>query len=378
MHQGKLNGKICVICPTIRDSSEMLKKYGENARQNHFDVDNLEFLIITEDFCDRRHIERTIQDAGLNGRVFDEKDRIEWMRSRGLGDFKSLIPRRSHAETSFGLLWLFSEGFDYGLLIDDDTLPNDDDFFGGHMRSLTEKKSVVRIESANRWVNVLYSSHQYRLHPRGYPYSKADGKYEILPAETGKVVLSQGLWTNVPDLDAVRLLAEGSLDGESSIRLDKRCYGDDFVVAADNYLTVCSMNLAFSAEVVPCFYQLPMDDNPQRIGRFDDIWSGLILKKICDKVGYQFVTGHPLCVHNKAPRNIFSDLRAEVNGLEINEHLSEILDSIRLATTSTSQMYTEIGHSLKNGDWSHLQNGSFLNLMGARMIDWARCCDLLR
>jgi len=42
------------------------------------------------------------------------------------------------------------------------------------------------------------------------------------------------------------------------------------------------MNLAFRQEVVPAFYQFPMDDNRWDVGRFDDIWSGLTLKRACD------------------------------------------------------------------------------------------------
>jgi len=39
------------------------------------------------------------------------------------------------------------------------------------------------------------------------------------------------------------------------------------------------MNLAFRREVIPAFYQLPMDDNEWEVGRFDDIWSGVFLNE---------------------------------------------------------------------------------------------------
>lgn len=378
MGETNQNNEICVVCPTIRDTSTMLKRYADNARDNIFDLNRLQFLILTEDFCDKHRIKRSIDEAGVSGEVFNEQDRIEWMKRHDLDAFRPLIPRRSHAETSFGLLWLYSHGFSYGIFIDDDTLPTHEDFFGDHMRNLTETRSVVFLESTSRWVNVLhYSFEQHRLYPRGYPYSKMNETYAARAAQTDRVVVSQGLWTNVPDLDAVRLLVSGNLDGGCSAKLDEKSYDQDFVVADHNYVTLCSMNLAFSAEVVPYFYQLPMDDNSQKIGRFDDIWSGLILKRICDRLHYQFVSGHPLCCHSKAPRNVFSDLKAEVNGLEINEHLGDILDSIELSSGTGSQMYIQLGESLRQGDWSHLQNGSFLNLMGARMVEWTRCCEFL-
>lgn len=71
------------------------------------------------------------------------------------------------------------------------------------------------------------------------------------------------------------------------------------------------MNLAFKREIIPAFYQLLMDYNPWRIGRFDDMWTGIFLKRGADALGKAFVTGYPLCQHNKAARSTFKDLNAE-------------------------------------------------------------------
>ncbi len=60
------------------------------------------------------------------------------VRDHDISEYSHLVPAASHAQTSFGLLyvWAHSE-FDYGVFIDDDTLPHDEwDFFGRHMANL--------------------------------------------------------------------------------------------------------------------------------------------------------------------------------------------------------------------------------------------------
>jgi hypothetical protein len=204
-----------------------------------------------------------------------------------------------------------------------------------------------------------------------------DESIERTTAAVDDVVASQGLWTNVPDLDAVRILMDGDLQGQAQTRTSAADFGEDFVVAPGNYLTVCSMNLAFRREVVPAFYQLPMDDNEWDVGRFDDIWSGLFLKRACDVLGKDIYNGYPLCEHNKAPRSTFSDLTNEVHGLELNEHVWEIVDNAGADADSYAGVFRDIARRLAEGDFSEYENGAFLNHCGEYMLDWLDCLDTL-
>jgi hypothetical protein len=191
------------------------------------------------------------------------------------------------------------------------------------------------------------------------------------------VVASQGLWTNVPDLDAVRILMDGDLQGQAQTLTSREDFTEDFVTAPGNYLTVCSMNLAFKREVIPAFYQLPMDDNEWEVGRFDDIWSGVFLKRACDVLGAQIYNGGPLCEHNKAPRSTFDDLHNEVAGLELNEHLWEIVDDAGADADSYAEVYAAMADRLAGGDWEQYQNGAFLSHVGEHMHDWLACLDAI-
>jgi hypothetical protein len=368
----------CVIVPTIREY-DCVREYVANARE-HGHADRLFFLLVTEEFCEVEAMERMLDELDVAGAVFDGSDREAWYNEQGMADYGHVVPAASHAETSFGLLYMWAGDFEYGFFIDDDTLPHDTDFFGGHYANLAHDGEIREVASDEQWVNVLYQNYEeHGLYPRGYPYAAMDETVTESTADldAGDVVASQGLWTNVPDLDAVRILMDGDLEGLAQTRTTADDYGEDFVVAPDNYLTVCSMNLAFRRRVIPAFYQLPMDDNEWDVGRFDDIWSGVFLKRAADLVGDRVLTGTPLCEHNKAPRPTFDDLNNEVPALELNEHVWEVVDDAGHGADSYRAAFAAMADAFADGDFSQWTNGEFLNFVGEHMRDWLAALDAL-
>ncbi|WP_076432346.1 alpha-1 4-glucan-protein synthase [Haladaptatus litoreus] len=365
---------ICVIMPTIREF-ECLRSYFQNAREHDFDLDRLHIVLVTEDFCSTAEMQSLLDDADVDGEVFDGTRRRQWFEEHEIAEYTHLIPEASHAQTSFGLLYMWANDFTYGLFIDDDTLPHlEFDYFGTHLNNLGYEGEIDCVSSNSNWVNVLYQNvEDHGLYPRGYPYTAMG---ESITAETryvDDVVASQGLWTNVPDLDAVRILMDGDLQGQAQTRTTASDFTGTFATAPDQYLTVCSMNLAFKREVIPAFYQLPMDDNEWDVGRFDDIWSGVFLKRAADVLDKQILTGGPLCEHNKAPRPTFDDLANEAPGLELNEYLWQIIDDVGTDGDSYAEVFAAMADVLADGDWSMYNNGAFLNHVGAYMRDWLDC-----
>ncbi|ELZ08127.1 Alpha-1,4-glucan-protein synthase, UDP-forming [Natrinema thermotolerans DSM 11552] len=377
-----MNQDICVIVPTIREY-ECMRSYFANARDHGFDLERLHVVLVTEDFCETEEMEAMLEEEGVSGEVFDGSRREEWYEAHDVAEYGHVVPAASHAETSFGLLYMWAhDEFDYGFFIDDDTLPHEDeDFFGTHMENLAFEGEIESVSSDEQWVNVLYqNAEEHGLYPRGYPYSAMGETVETGTTEIdgGEVVASQGLWTNVPDLDAVRILMDGDLEGQAQTRTSSDDFGEDFVAARDNYLTVCSMNLAFRREVIPAFYQLPMDENEWDVGRFDDIWSGVFLKRACDVLGKRIYNGAPLCEHNKAPRSTFDDLNNEVPGLELNEHLWQVIDETGSEADSYAAVFEAMADELAEGDWDDYNNGAFFNHVGEYMRDWLDCLATLR
>jgi len=367
------------VVPTIREY-DCMRAYFDNARDHGFDLDRLFVLLVTEDFCDVAAMERMLDEEGVDGAVFDGTRREAWFDSRRVPEFSHLIPAASHAQTSFGLLYLWAHPrFERGVFIDDDTRPHDEwDFFGRHMANLDRTGEVESVRSDERWVNVLYQrADEHGLYPRGYPYSAMDETVETGTRELSDVVASQGLWTNVPDLDAVRILADGDLRGQAQTRTAREDFDGDFVADPGQYLTVCSMNLAFEREVIPAFYQLPMDDNEWDVGRFDDIWSGVFLKRAADLLGKEILSGYPLCAHDKAPRPTFDDLANEVPGLELNEHVWEVVDGVGDGADSWRAAAEAMARALATGDFDEWNNGAFLNHCGEYWLDWLDCLDAI-
>src|SRR3972149_10197240 len=221
------------------------------------------------------------------------------------------------------------------VFIDDDTIPLDHDYLGTHWKMLESKPKIL--ESDNKWLNSI-DPHQFKFFPRGFPYSMRKGAFvrEVSHGIT-KTVANQGLWQNIPGLNGIDYLHFN----DRSI-----CKAQDFTAALGNWLTVCSMNLAFRPEIIPAFYQLPMP--AMGVGRFDDIWSGLFLKKCADKLGHGISTGNPLCSHNKFPRNIFEDIRAESIGIEINETLFKELEKINLNHNNYLENYEQMAKELSS------------------------------
>jgi len=373
--------EICVIVPTIREY-ECVRAYVENAREHGFDSSRLTFVLVTEEFCETAQMREMLAELGVDGEVFDGSRRKEWYAEQGIEGYGHVVPAASHAETSFGLLYMWANPqFEYGVFIDDDTLPGEGDFFGRHMANLDYEGSVESVSSDEQWVNVLYqAADEHGLYPRGYPYSAMEETVETEPVtvERGEVVASQGLWTNVPDLDAVRILMDGDLEGQAQTRTSADQFERDFVVAPENYLTVCSMNLAFRREIIPAFYQLPMDDNEWAVGRFDDIWSGVFLKRACDVLGRRVYSGRPLCAHNKAPRSTFDDLHNEVAGLELNEHIWRLVDDAGADAESYEAVYRAMADALLAADADAYRNGAFFHHVGEYMHDWLDCLTELK
>jgi hypothetical protein len=370
---------LCVTVPTIRNP-DCVHDYVENARANGFDTDRLYFLLVTEDFCDKASMRSMLDELEVSGSVFGETDRTGWFETHGLGEYADVIPAASHAETSFGLLWMLDNPeYEYGMFLDDDTEPHPDfDFFGAHLDRLESTPTVEHVASDENWVNVLYQNvDDHGLYPRGYPYGCMDETVTTTERTAESVVACQGLWTNIPDLDAVRILMDGDLDGQAQTLTSATDFTGDFVVEPGNYLTVCSMNLSFKREVIPAFYQFPMDDNEWNIGRFDDIWSGLTLKKAADMLDRRVLSGYPLCVHNKAERSTFSDLNNEVPALELNEHFWKALEDAPEDADDYFEAYEHIIDAVEDYDFSAYENADFMPFTVEKMREWIEVCRRL-
>ncbi len=305
--------KITIVVPTIRQESirQFLQKWGREFEDHT--------VLIVED-----NPERTFDIAGQNVLHFCWED-IE----KELGKDSWIIPRRTDCVRSFGYFKAHQLGADVIITLDDDCYPlPGNSFVKKHVEALTtQAHSDAWISTGN---GVL---------PRGIPYRNLQRSVEC--------VINHGLWTNVPDFDAVTQLVNS--------RLNLKFEPISQVVPKGMYFPMCGMNLAFKREVVPAMYFLLMGkDWP--FDRFGDIWAGIFVKKICDHLGYGVKSGDPLIEHQRAS-NVWANLRKELPGYEVNETLWQAVDAVVLTRETFRECYRELAQKLPmDGDyWDSLK-----------------------
>jgi hypothetical protein len=257
--------------------------------KDQLDKDNIKLIIIDEGDQKLREKNKKLL-KGMDYRFYGPKERDSWFQSRFNSSYEkylSVIPEHCHAETSFGFLIAYEEGADVVIELDDDVFPvKGHDLAESHLRNLQGNRGV-RVSAKHRWYNtienIVLNKRYHRVFPRGHPYAPEvrleDYTWE---EDDSKCVLNMGLWTDHPDLDALTILYYGGLDGRGDIK-SKTLKREKVVVGRGTYFAICSMNLSFVSKIIPAFYQLYMKH--MGVDRFDDIWSGIFLKKIADHLG---------------------------------------------------------------------------------------------
>jgi hypothetical protein len=319
---------------------------------------------------------------GIDHRFYGPRERVHWFKARfRSSELASVIPRRCHAETSFGFLVAYEEDANIVIEIDDDVCSFENSLLvGEHVKNLSGRTGFT-INSSSKWYNTLTNlvfDRNASLFPRGHPYS-TDARLGSYNQETRNTesVLNMGLWSGDPDLDAATLLSCGGLNSKSQTK-SLRLLHDRITVGRGTYFALCSMNTAFRRLIVPAFYQLYM--NELGIDRFDDIWSGIFIKRIADQVGDSISLGAPILRHEKRPREVFKDLRAECEGIAINEVLWRVVDSIDLQCRDYFGCYQEMADGLeKKLPLFHSKlHMEFLKLQVRKMRLWLKVIDRLR
>lgn len=245
---------------------------------------------------------------------------------KDLGKKSWIIPRKSSAIRSYGFLKAYQMGAKTLITLDDDCYPYYKNFVKEHVSNLNMK--VPR-----RW----FPTYPYPpfWFTRGFPYSN---NREDIP-----VVVSHGLWTKNLDLDAPTHLFH--LNSEANHNLDFKFY-----IPRNYYFPLCIMNVAFKREVTPLFYLLLMGYNSRMeyhgFERFDDIWAGILIKKVLDHLNLAVISGSPAVTHNKAS-NAFDNLQKEARGIKYNEFFWQLVDEVELKSSSLTLAYKELVTKIK-------------------------------
>ena len=265
-----------------------------------------------------------------------------------LGEDEWIIPRGSGAARSLPMYLAWRDGYRYIITLDDDCLPGDGGaggFFDSHL-------SAFRVD---RWFRTISGEE-----PRGIPY----GDKGTLP-----VLLNHGLWTGIPDLDAPTSLVRARAPVTVVARATRE------VVPPGMWFPLGAMNVCYRREAIPAAYNLLMGLETFGVDRFDDIWSGLLLKKVADHLGYYVTNGLPFVRHVKAS-DPFSNLRKEALGLELHEKFWRQVERADLAGCRTIvEAYGRLAEEVAafpRSDPSLPAPSGYFERLGDAMKAWSR------
>ena len=258
--------KIAVVVPTIRPENfrKFLAKW-----KNLFEKHNVLLLpvldgdnpYVTERYANDFYQEFLGKDADL---IYNFNDGV---RNLGFAYIAKYYPQIKTIMT-----------------FDDDTEPCGDTI-QDHLNALNQKVPISWISTTDGYT-------------RGFPYGIR---------EEAEVVLSHGVWEGVPDYDAPTQLTTKPHE----------VYFNNGAIPKGIFYPMCGMNIAFKRKMLPYMYFAPMG-HKVGLDRFADIWCGVNSKKEIDKRGWAVVTGQATVLHKRAS-NVFTNLKKEAPGLELNE-----------------------------------------------------------
>ena len=316
-----------------------------------------------------------------NGRIEPNRENMEVYRYADyrevLGDCEDIIPRKTDTCRSFGFYMAWRQGYRYVITLDDDCVTHPG-FLAQHaiLGQHREVKAVV----SNPWYNTLDNlvlnpngesgRHWYA---RGFPYWCRINPPErpVFGSSSGRIVCNMGMWLQVPDINGLDKIDHEVPDGvamrEPTLAVSK---GTNF--------SLCIMNVGFLAEIVPAFYQLPMNVEicGVRLDRFGDIWSGYILKRLADVRGDLITIGEPLVTHTKAG-NTLRETRVEHFGHLLENHFYRFVDESvdKVTPGDYNSMYGQFAENFASAvtnDGLPPAYVDFFEDMSDKMIRWAK------
>ena len=120
-------------------------------------------------------------------------------------------------------------------------------------------------------------------------------------------------------------------------------------------------------EIACLMYYPPMGMNSP-YARFDDIWCGLVMQRVCRHLRLPIVCGHPLVEHRRAS-DPFANLEKEGPGVGANERMWELVDAIELNEETPLACMREMGTGLERS----ADGDEYVGLWGRAILEW---CEL--
>ena len=316
--------KTALVIPTVRKKSFDLFFLQWKSELWMFD-----HIIVVEDSPTRTF---EIKDEAIKeGKI----KHVSWQEiDENLGDNAWIISRKDSAIRSYGFYLAYHLGADLIYTVDDDCENlNTPPFVYNNCHR-------INLTDLPKWTGSIPG-----VHTIGMPYNNLGRTHAHI---------SMGLWTGNTDYDAIhRIKGAQPITNLPETR----------VMPLGQYFPMCGMNLAFRREATPLMY-FPLMGEGQPYSRFDDIWCGIIAKKICDHLGWLVTVGKPYLYH-RGDSDPFDSLVKEAPGIKANETFWEIINEIKLEGLCPIECMKQVGFFL------NLEQDLYLSKLGGAMMIWA-------
>ena len=243
------------------------------------------------------------------------------------------------------------------------------------------RTSSATTATPSGWFNsgsLLETEPRKPLYHRGFPVDKRS--VEATPSYQdveGRVVVNAGLWLEVPDADAMShvdcpVRVTGFLDGVPHRLL----------VAHGTNTVFNSQNPSMHRDLLPVIYLPVMGERAGElvVGRYDDIWMSLFVKRLADRMGDYICVGRPFSRQDRNDHDLLSDMLVELPAQRMTIMMNQSLAAIDLTADDYARCYDELIEGLRERlgmDGYSSGEASFLRRMLDRMAVWSRTCRTL-
>lgn len=337
--------KICVVVPTNRPKmmEEFVAKW-----EGLFSKHDITLVTVWDDI----HPEISIVSGdGTKEGFVSERIRAFDLVGHANSD---LFCRKTDAVRNYGFVYAAQQKFEYILTLDDDVHPPaGSDPIQEHLDVLNRKVPISWMNAAVDFYAFSYADRSAdrsitlpqtkggTTYLRGFPYGIRD---------EAPVMVSHGVWVNVPDFDGKTQL-ELTSNGTRPQDLPYSLPYFRGPVPKGCLMPICGMNLMVRREALPYLYFAPMgpDSGFMDLNRFSDIWMGIFLKRACDTHNWAIYTGASTVSHSRAS-DPHKNAEQEKLGMEWNEKVWDLApNGIHSPSEDSDMVHYWKDYSIKRG-----------------------------
>ena len=239
------------------------------------------------------------------------------------------------------------DGADVVVTVDDDNFLADENYFAycdtlDPCAASAPAQTLPAYGRPGEWFNIcrfLTTANNYQFVPRGYGMAARsrldDGAKPMAGTPlTLPVAVLAGFWLGDPDIDASTRLAHPV--EVTGYRLDH-----NFFLAPGARSPFNSQNTMLARDALPAFFLSP------HVGRYDDIFASLLVKRIADHLGWGVSFGRPLVRQRRHDHDLLRDFDLERFGMRHIDALAEDLATMALSSNNCAACVFQICEELE-------------------------------